>query len=144
MKKISKILILALAFVMIFCSIPTSAAESYETYTYSIDGLPLESPTAYAAEEIVTELDMKLPAGEKDVTISDIVCNDGDVYLADRDNNRIIVLDKYYSLKTVINSYVDETGVTRTFNGPNGIFVTDSEVMVDGTSYLYVWQGVPS
>ena len=138
MKKISKILILALAFVMIFCSIPTSAAESYETYTYSIDGLPLESPTAYAAEEIVTELDMKLPAGEKDVTISDIVCNDGDVYLADRDNNRIIVLDKYYSLKTVINSYVDETGVTRTFNSPNGIFVTDSEVMVDGTSYLYV------
>ena len=138
MKKFSRILILALALVLVFCSIPTSAAESYETYTYSIDGLPLESPTAYAAEEVVTELEMNLPAAEKDVIISDIVCESGDVYLADRDNNRIIVLDKYYTLKAVISSYVDESGITRTLNGPNGIYVTNSEIMVDGTSYLYV------
>ncbi|MBO5206519.1 MAG: YIP1 family protein [Clostridia bacterium] len=45
--RLSKILILLLIFVMIFGTLCPSAYEPYDTYTYSIDGEPLKSPSAY-------------------------------------------------------------------------------------------------
>ena len=44
--KLTKIIVLALAFVLLFGTVSSFAYESYETYTYSIDGLPLFSPMA--------------------------------------------------------------------------------------------------
>jgi len=45
--KLSKIIVLSLIFVMIFGTLCPSAYEPYDTYTYSIDGKPLKSPSAY-------------------------------------------------------------------------------------------------
>ena len=45
--KISKILIFALLATLVFGAVSASAFESYNTYTYSIDGEPLDSPAAY-------------------------------------------------------------------------------------------------
>ena len=48
--KITKILLLALVCVMLFGTIAPAAYESYDTYTYSIDGEPLASPHAYTPD----------------------------------------------------------------------------------------------
>ena len=45
MKKITRIVALVFAAIMLF-AVPVSAAKPYQTYTYSIDGFPLNSPDA--------------------------------------------------------------------------------------------------
>ena len=60
MKKFSKILVFALALVMLFGTVQVFAFEPYDTYTYSIDGNPMKSPTAYRAEDVYDSLKMGL------------------------------------------------------------------------------------
>lgn len=142
MKKLSKILIFALIAVMLFGAIQISALEPYDTYTYSIDGEPLKSPKAYGADAVVDALKMGLgnvSSIPNFDSASDIVTdNEANVYIADKGNNRIVILDKYYSAKAVISEYIDENGVVQTFKQPQGIFVTNPELMSDGSSYIYV------
>ena len=59
MKKFTSILCLLFVFVMIL-SIPVSAAQSYQTYTYSIDGKVLYSPDAYTPQKNVNSATMNL------------------------------------------------------------------------------------
>ena len=296
--KITKILLLALCFIMLFGTIVPQAYESYETYTYSIDGEPLKSPAAYTpdvetyssqsmgllagyywryengrvgiwdgesmnpsvqkndftsaglafklnadrasysvagfvpADESAEALYVKIPAtyddlpvtgiltgafnggnkdeatalyqklrgviiGENIVSIADgafagelgianvytecydtqwsavsigkdnnslknaviyyysdsikfgnkalssaadlVTDNDGNIYIADKGNNRIVVLNKRdYKVIGIIKSYVDEYGEVQGFNQPAGVFVTNPEKMVDGSSHIFV------
>lgn len=143
MKKITKVLVLALTLVLLFGSITASAFESYETYTYSIDGKPLKSPTAYRAEGVYNPLKMQLekvtPETPNLAGASDVVTDEnGDVYIADTGNNRIVILDKYYKAKAVISAYEDENGKIKTLNAPTGLFVTDPAKMANGETYIYV------
>ena len=48
--RIVKILLLTVVAIMLFGAVTASAYESYETYTYSIDGEPLPSPHAYTPD----------------------------------------------------------------------------------------------
>ena len=50
--KLTKIVVFALAALMIFGTFTSLAYESYDTYTYSIDGKPLESPHAYTPDVV--------------------------------------------------------------------------------------------
>ncbi len=142
-KKIVKILLLTLVLVMLFGTVYSSAFESYDTYTYSIDGEPLKSPTAYAANTTLTSADMNL-VGEQFGGIqlkdaSDIVTdNESNVYIADAGNNRIVVLNKYYSATHIIDKYTDENGDEQTFNNPQGLYVTDPTKTATGESYIYI------
>ncbi len=128
MKKLTSILLLALVAVLVFTAIPTSAKEAYDTYTYSIDGTPLKSPTAYKAENVVEAFDMnigKLSSVTSLQNAKDVVTDkDSNVYIADTGNNRIVVLDKYYHAKAIISEYTDEFGKTQVLNQPEGVFVT--------------------
>ena len=143
MKKLTKILVVALVLVMIFGTVYSSAYEPYDTYTYSIDGEPMKSPAAYSAEAVHDTIDMeiaKLDPTTPDINIpSDIVSdNKGNVYLADKGNNRIIVLDKYYKAQRIISTYVDENGQTQSLKGPQGVFVTDETKTASKESYIYI------
>lgn len=143
MKKFSKILIFALVLVMLFGTVQAFAFQSYETYTYSIDGEPLKSPTAYRAEDVVDSLKMNLGKLTPDMpnlkNASDVVTdNESNVYIADKGNNRVVILDKYYKAKATISTYIDEFGYTQTFNQPEGVFVTNPTLTSDGSSYVYV------
>ena len=144
MKKLSSIIILALVAVMLFGAVTVSASDPYKTYTYSIDGKPLASPPAYTAENVVDAVDMNISKfssvggfkNANDVTTD----NDANVYIADTGNNRIVVLDKYYKTKGVIDSYVDDYGTTQTFNHPEGVFVFEQvdEHTGEHTRLIYV------
>ena len=62
--KLTKILLLGFVLVMIFGTVAPTAFESYDTYTYSIDGDPLPSPHAYTPDvETYDSVSMGLVAG---------------------------------------------------------------------------------
>ena len=143
--KFAKILVFSLILILVFGTVYASAFESYDTYTYSINGEPLKSPAAYTPVREVSYADMKL--GRLGVTgkllnlkaPSDIVSdNEGNIYIVDKDNNRIVVLNKYYTAKAIIDTYVDDYGKTQTFSAPNGIFVTDPTVSVNQEKFIYI------
>ena len=71
---------------------------------------------------------------------TDIIADyEGNIYIADTGNNRIVVLNKYdYKTIGVIKTYTDEYGKTQTFNGPTGVYVTDPTIMVDGSQEIFV------
>ena len=142
-KKLAKILILSLVFIMLFGTVYSSAFESYDTYTYSIDGEPLKSPTAYAANTTLTSTDMGLVGGKfgnvalKDA--ADVFADDqSNVYIADSGNDRVVVLNKYYAATNIISEYVDENGESQKLKGPKGVYVTDPSKTADGKSYVYI------
>ena len=91
MKKFTTILLLALVAIMLFGSVTTSASEPYDTYTYSIDGKPLRSPTAYRPETVVDATDMNIGKYSSIPTLSassDIYSDDeANIYIADTGNN---------------------------------------------------------
>ena len=137
-KRIFNAILLVLIAVLLFSGVTASAYESYETYTYSIDGEPLKSPTAYSAETVVNSAKMGLETKLKEA--NDIVSDHlGNIYIADKSNNRIVVLDaQQYVVIKEISTYVDENNQPQTLNNPTGVFVTDPTITVSGESYIYV------
>ena len=143
MKRITKILILALIVIMLFGTVSSFASEPYDTYTYSIDGKPLSSPAAYSAMEDFDSVDMKIYDSKGNVSalkeVSDIVSDEkANLYIADKGNNRIVVLNKFYECIATISSYTDEYGRVQTLNQPQGLFVTDPNKTANNESYIYV------
>ena len=71
---------------------------------------------------------------------SDVVAdNEGNIYIADKGNNRIVVLNKRdFKVIGVMSTYIDEFGRDQTLNAPTGLYVTDPDNMVDGSSYIFV------
>ena len=129
--KFGKILILVLTFVLIFSSVSVFAYESYETYTYSIDGIPLLSPMAYSADDSFNSYDIGLyeKTGKVLSEASDLSADeDGNLYVTDTKNNRIVVLNKYYETTHILDTYVDEYGNTESFDAPKAVFVSGRDV----------------
>lgn len=127
MKKSVRILVLAFALVMLL-SLPVGAFNSFQTYTYSIDGEPLDSPDAYIPVGTYNSKYMSLP---DDVTLNDprdmVVDDDLNVYIVDAGANSVIVLDRYYKHKFTITSFTNEIGAPDSFSSPRGVFVTDNK-----------------
>ena len=53
--KFAKILVFSLILILVFGTVYASAFESYDTYTYSINGEPLKSPAAYTPGILVRQ-----------------------------------------------------------------------------------------
>ncbi len=72
---------------------------------------------------------------------ADVVSDeDGNLYIADKANNRIVIL-KANDLKVIgiISNYIDGTNKDRVLNSPTGVYVTNSKLMVDGSKrQIYV------
>ena len=143
MKKLTKVLILVIVAVLLFGTVYSSAAAPYDTYTYSIDGEPLKSPTAYDAIGVFDSISMKL-ADKTSVpnlsnTSSDIVSDNlGNLYIADKANSRVVILNDSYEAVGEIATYEDEYGRAQSLKEPQGVFVTDPTRMIDGTSKIFV------
>ena len=97
-----KRIISLIALVMCLCTILGGLSvfgAAYKSYTYSIKGVPVDSPDAYTPDRQVSAADMNL-AKSSSATLSDpadlVVDENENVYIVDRATNRIIMLDKYY------------------------------------------------
>lgn len=132
MKKLSRILALMAALILIMGSLPVSAITPYSTYTYSIDGFALMSPDAYTPDRDITSAYMGV-----DPAIDDprdlFVDRYKNIYIADAANNRIVVLDRYYKLKFYIQDFVNGQGVTDALKNPSGVYVTADKIYVADT-----------
>ena len=108
------------AFLIIVLGTFSSFAASY---TYSIDGKAQASPDAYRTQIVVDSAMMGLEtplSGPTDIETDD----DGNVYIADPKNNRIVVLDEYYKLKFEISTFDNDLGGgADSLAAPNGLFV---------------------
>ena len=135
-KKLTAVFLLLLAAVMLLPAFPTAAAEPYQTYTYSIDGYALRSPDAYSPVMTIDSNYMNLLAngGVAFDEPSDIFADvDGNIYLADTKNNRIVVLNQYYKLRYTISTFDNEFGATYNLSSPRGVFVTEDWIYVADT-----------
>ena len=128
-KKIIKIAALTLCLMMVIGVVPALAASSYGTYTYSQDGFGISSPDAYTPEKIVDYKYMGMSTALKNPTDLETDEN-GNVYIADAGNNRIVVLDRYYKFKFQIKSFTNSNGIPDSLANPNGMFI--------GNGYIYV------
>jgi tetratricopeptide (TPR) repeat protein len=131
MKRLASIICVVFALIMLF-SVPVGASKPYSTYTYSINRHPLYSPDAYTPLMTVDSTYMGLKTAISDPR--DLVVDDElNVYIADAKNNRIVVLDRYYKQKFIIDSFINEYGVKDEFTAPSGIFVTKDTIYVCDT-----------
>lgn len=122
MKRILKFAAVSLALMTVLGG-SVLAATPYQSYTYTYGGDPILSPDAYVPgrEYSGAQLD---PAGLKEP--SDLfVSGEGDVYIADTGNNRILILNPDMSLKTEIYELQDPDKSYKkyTFRAPGGVFV---------------------
>ncbi|MBR5312629.1 MAG: YIP1 family protein [Clostridia bacterium] len=131
MKKLFKVLLIAVAVFMILPSV-VSAATPYATYTYSAGGQVLTSPAAYVPDTVVDAAYMGLNG-----TIDDprdlLVGPDERVYIVDAASASVKVLDRYYKFLFEIKSFTNEHGVPDTFLNPSGVFVNDKYIYVCDT-----------
>ena len=55
------------------------------------------------------------------------------VYLADTENNRIIVLDRYYKVKFIIANFLNAQGIEDGLTGPQGVYITPDKTVAGET-----------
>ncbi len=135
MKRSARIICALFVIVMLASVLVVSsgASSAYQTYTYSISGYALYSPDAYTADaNIITYRQMGLSTDLNNP--SDMVTDDnGNVYIADAGNNRIVCLDRYYKQKFIINGFVNDKGVKDSLLTPQGVFITKNNIWVCDT-----------
>ncbi len=132
MKKLTRILTLAAAVIMILGCFPVSAITPYSSYTYSIDGFALQSPDAYVPDRQVDSAYMGVSPAIDDPRDL-FVDSNNNIYIADAANNRIVVLDRYFKLKFYIADFVNGQGVPDALKNPSGVFVTEDYIYVADT-----------
>lgn len=115
-------------------TIGAGASSAYQTYTYSINGDVLYSPDAYAAVSSLDSVAMglKVPLS----TPEDILTGpDGRVYIADKGNNRIVVLNAHYRFLFEISTFRSGRGGNLdSLNKPQGVFINETEIWVCDTA----------
>ncbi|MBQ3183680.1 MAG: YIP1 family protein [Clostridia bacterium] len=135
-----KRIISLIALVMCLCTVLGGFSvfgAAYKSYTYSIKGVPVDSPDAYTPDRQVSAADMNLSKSSA-ATLSDpadlVVDENENVYIVDRATNRIIMLDKYYKFVMEFGtSFINDQGVPDSLNQPSGMFITTDEIYVADT-----------
>ena len=100
----------------------------YETYNYDYYEDIKYTPAAYVPDGTVTGdvIGCGNFSSPQDLNTD----ADGNVYIADTGNNRIVVTDSDFQLKTVIEGFLND-GKEDTFSSPNGVYISEN-------GYLYV------
>lgn len=111
---------------LLLLSVSVCAEEPYRNYTYSSSGKIYNEPQAYYAGDVI--LGSALGIGDFKGPEDVFAAPDGQIYIADTDNNRIVVLNADYTLARVIDRFQND-GQTDSFSAPAGIFVTEEQVL---------------
>lgn len=104
------------------------SARAYRTYTYNAYNEPTDSPDVYTVS--FTSDGKALGTGELNSPTDITSGNDGNIYITDCKNNRIIKLDSEYRMVHVYTEFSFE-GKKQTLNSPTNVFVS-----TDGTLYI--------
>ncbi len=118
MKKYLKIAVLALL-IALTLSLSCSAVTTDASYMYDGYSESYAAPVAYVADKVYSGVDMGTTAlnGPQDLFVGD----DGNLYIADTKNNRIVVTDSDIKFLYEIKEY-NENGEIKQFNQPKGVY----------------------
>lgn len=135
MKKIKSLLIFLFCMVMLSGTVISAGAMTpYSTYTYSQDGFSVDSPDAYTPDVTLYSSDMAVP-GEELSNPQDLFVDQstGYVYIADTDNNRIVVTNEYLMTMFTISTFVNDQGVPDALSQAQGVFARDGKIYIADT-----------
>lgn len=121
---IAKLLFILFLINIAFAGIP------YYTYIYNERSRPVPSLPGFEPELIISGETIKPNlsfSAPEDLFIDK---SNGDIYVADTGNNRIVVIGKDYKLKEIIDGFINN-GKKDLFKAPTGLFVTR-----DGRLYI--------
>ena len=122
-RAVSIVCLLALALTLMTTF--ASADEPYDAYQYDWYDDVLPSQNGYVASGAIRGEDIE-GCGALRNPNDLFVSADRKFYIADTDNNRIVVLDENFKFIKAITEVVDATGAVTTLNKPEGVFVTDN------------------
>ena len=119
--------VLAMILALVSC-LPVCALTRGNDYLYDTQDRSVPAPAAYTAVEVVDGADMGVGAlrSPQDVFVD----REQNVYIADTDNNRIVLLDSQLKKTGVITQIVYK-GETQELSGPKGVYKA-----VDGLLYI--------
>ena len=116
-----------MAVLLILCAFPAAAYTSYDTYTYNYDGSAQKTPDAYVPRKFPMNAAIStLGLSEPSQIVTDEQEN---VYIADKGNNRIVILDANFESIRVVESFVNAAGEQEYFSNPEGVFVDVQQQM---------------
>ncbi len=124
MKKIKRILLLVVCFVVAFGCFPAEAIIPYSSYTYDIDGKYMESPHAYVPYQVIDQDFLGVKLEDPSDMCADV---DGNIYISDVKGASVVVLDKEFNVITTITKFINEWGVPETITAPSAVFVSPSQ-----------------
>lgn len=104
-----------------------SAASNFEEYNYSTDGKAVPAPKTYEPTAVYygneeTDLQFSLP---QDIATD----SEGNLYLLDSGNDRLLIYDVDFQLKTIISSPQIE-GESISLTGCSSVFVTQDTIYI--------------
>ncbi len=134
MKRIFTALITCLLLFALFVT-PASAISAtgnelpYDAYVYNNDTRPVSIPAPYIVKDTINGQTIGV---QKFAAVSDVLYEDGRIYITDSATNRVVVTDDKFNLITEITGFENE-GVQDTFNEPNSCFVNKTEIYIADT-----------
>lgn len=128
MKTMTKrIAVLILTMILCIGLVPSVSADGlpYDTYNYDYWENVVFTPAAYVPDGSISGVSLNVGAFSNPQDIC--IAPDGDLYIADTGNNRIVVVDQAKrEVKKIITSFQND-GNEDTFNAPNGVCVSENE-----------------
>ncbi len=129
MREIKRLMISAMALLVAILCVPQTAFA--EDYTYSLELYAVGAPEAAAVDRVL-DTNHESWGGMGLSAPSDLaVSPEGDIYVADTGNNRIVVLDGSLHLKEEITALLLPGDRLEDLSSPSGVFV-------DGNGLLYI------
>jgi len=126
MKGIKRLIYFSIILLSISSKIVVYASANYNSYTYGEWGDSVAAPASYTASLSKTGILIGCGAlnGPKDMYMNE----NGELYIADTVNNRLVVVDKDLNLIKTIDTVINQ-GIEEKLTDPQGIFI-NSEGMV--------------
>lgn len=120
--------VLALTLILCLGLLPVGVSADnlpYDTYNYDYWENVVFTPAAYVPDGAISGVSLGI--GDF-ITPQDVcIAPDGDLYIADTGNNRIVVVDDATRTVSRIITGFDNNGTDDTFNAPYGICVSENE-----------------
>ena len=128
MKQVKKVLsILLVLFIII---IPLNVYGSpYDGYAYNEWNRAVPSQIGYLPDRVISGEDMG--AGRLKNPQDIFVAKNKTVFILDSGNNRLVILEKDFTTRKILDTFTDESGAATTLSEPGGVFV-------DGDGVIYI------
>lgn len=128
MSKMKRISVLTLTVIMLLLSMPLTASANdipYDSYNYDYWDNVVFTPAPYVPDGTISGVGLEV--GQFSSPQDMCVAPNGDLYIADTGNNRIVVLDgTTKKLEKIIDSFLRD-GAEDSFNAPYGVCISEKE-----------------